>query len=386
MNVNLLGIHLRLRLGTTTAEPATPFIAEALRKVTVTTSDSDKERSGFQLTFHVGRVAAFDILDFRLLKNPLLQPFSRVGLTVTFNATVYPLMDGIITSVQLTPSAEPGASTLTVTGEDVSVMMDLEEAAKQFPGQNHASIVRDILKNYKNYFTVLDVGTSLKSVPEIKKDDSPDPKKKTPTKPTNMTDLGYIKDLAKKNGFAFYVEPLKAPNTNRAYWGPPERIAAPQKALNVNLGPQTNVESINFSYKALAAQKVAVMLKDGKEQVVESYPPLRGLLARKTAEMKVKKFYERPEGQEDKEALAEAQAQVSRALDEVVTVKGSLNALSYGAPLRPRTLVDLRGAGLSYDGTYYVKQVTHTLSKGEYKQEFTLTREGTGALLPFVRP
>ena len=39
-----------------------------------------------------------------------------------------------------------------------------------------------------------------------------------------------------------------------------------------------------------------------------------------------------------------------------------------------------------FDGFYYVKQVTHTSRRGSYKQSFTLTREGTGALAPVVVP
>jgi len=64
---------------------------------------------------------------------------------------------------------------------------------------------------------------------------------------------------------------------------------------------------------------------------------------------------------------------------------GELDALRYGDLLMPRALVDLRGAGYSNDGTYYVKSVTHTIKTGEYKQRFTLTREGIGALSPVVR-
>jgi hypothetical protein len=69
-----------------------------------------------------------------------------------------------------------------------------------------------------------------------------------------------------------------------------------------------------------------------------------------------------------------------------VTATGELNALQYGDLLRARGLVGLRGAGFSYDGFYYVKSVTHSIRKGEYKQRFTLTREGTGSLTPVVRP
>ena len=43
-------------------------------------------------------------------------------------------------------------------------------------------------------------------------------------------------------------------------------------------------------------------------------------------------------------------------------------------------IVGLRGAGYSYDGYYYVKSVGHTINRKEYKQSFSLAREGTGSL------
>ncbi len=46
----------------------------------------------------------------------------------------------------------------------------------------------------------------------------------------------------------------------------------------------------------------------------------------------------------------------------------------------------LRGAGLTYDGHYYVRSVTHSISRGAYKQRFMLTRDGVGATIPAVVP
>jgi hypothetical protein len=47
-------------------------------------------------------------------------------------------------------------------------------------------------------------------------------------------------------------------------------------------------------------------------------------------------------------------------------------------------LVGVRGAGLAYDGLYYVKSVTHKIKAGEYKQLFELTRNGLISTLPRV--
>jgi hypothetical protein len=35
--------------------------------------------------------------------------------------------------------------------------------------------------------------------------------------------------------------------------------------------------------------------------------------------------------------------------------------------------------GFNYDGLYYVKSVTHKINMGDYKQSFTITREGLGS-------
>jgi hypothetical protein len=59
--------------------------------------------------------------------------------------------------------------------------------------------------------------------------------------------------------------------------------------------------------------------------------------------------------------------------------QGQLDALRYGGVLHSRQQVGVRGVGETHDGSYYVKQVTHNIKRGEYKQSFSLKREGRGA-------
>src|SRR3954447_922164 len=116
----LLGVHLNLLVGPTVPIPATPDITEAVQSISVT--HNDEGRSGFQIVLQVGRAGPTDLLDYRLLLNPLLRPFSRVILIVLFNAMPRILIDGFITNQQFSPGSQPGTATLTLTGEDVSVM------------------------------------------------------------------------------------------------------------------------------------------------------------------------------------------------------------------------------------------------------------------------
>jgi hypothetical protein len=71
---------------------------------------------------------------------------------------------------------------------------------------------------------------------------------------------------------------------------------------------------------------------------------------------------------------------------EPVRGEGVLDTVRYGAALRARRLVGVRGVGHGYDGNYYVERVTHVLKAEQYLQKFSIRREGTGALLPVVVP
>ena len=67
-----------------------------------------------------------------------------------------------------------------------------------------------------------------------------------------------------------------------------------------------------------------------------------------------------------------------------VAASGTLDVLRYGRVLRAWMLVGVRGAGRAYDGLYYVDTVTHNLKRGEYKQNFTLSRDGLISITPRV--
>ena len=381
----ILGAHLTLLIGPTVPVPAPFTLTEALDSVQVTHNDTG--RSGFQLTFKVGRSGPLDLVDYPLLLNPLLRPFSRVILVVLLNTTPHVLMDGFITRQQLSPGTDPGTATLTLTGEDVSIMMDLEEKKAEHPAQPEAVIATVLLMQYMQYLLLPPLVIPAPSL------DVPSPMARIPAQ--HGTDLRYLNELAARFGYVFYVSPGPLPGQNKAYWGPPVRAGIPQPALSVNMGPQTNVSSISFSYDALAPTTVIDVVQDSdlnfsfpvialtntripplvsQPSPLFNLPNVRQSLLRDTSNLTITR------------AFARAQAQVDQSVDKVVTASGELDALQYGEILEARGLVGLRGAGYTNDGFYYVQSVTHSIKKGEYKQRFSLTREGTGALTPMVRP
>jgi len=380
--MSLANALLTLLMGPTIPLSAPRFMMEALQNVEVTHDDTG--RSGFQLSFEAGRSGPLALLDSPLLTSSRLKPFSRVVITITLNAMPRVLMDGIITSTEYSPGGPEGGSTFTATGEDVSVMMDLEEKSIEHPAQPELVIASKIILSYAQYGLI----PMVIPPPSV---DIPIPIERTPTQ--QGTDFEYLNEMAERFGYVFFIIPGPVPMTNTAYWGPPERVGLPQRALSVNQGLHSNVVSINFSYNALSATRLSGSVEDrrtNKSLPVQTFsglrlPPLVSQPAlNPLSKARTKKV--RYTGLDVMQAFSRAQGKTDSSVDNVATASGELDVLRYGSILWPRSLVGLRGAGYSYDGFWYVKRVTHKIKKGEYKQSFTLSREGMGSLTPLVVP
>jgi hypothetical protein len=375
------GVTLTLLTGPTLAVPAPPVVVDALERVEVTTSDS--ARSGFQLVFAAGRSGPADLPDFSLLRLPLLRPFHRVVLLVTFAGTPRVLMDGVITHREVTPGSTPGATRITVTGEDVSVMMDLEEKTVEHPAQDETVIATRIILSYP----------SLGLIPKVVPPSSVDPPIPVDRVPVQLgTDLAHLTAMARRFGFVFFVVAGPVPMTGTAYWGPPVRTGPPQRALSVELGADTNVQQISFRNDGLAPTQVVGDIQDrrtNEKMTVRSVgsrrPPLAAMPDWQVNLPNVRTTVFRESGLSTTQALARAQGRAEASTDSL-TATGHLDGLQYGDLLTARGLVGLRGAGQQHDGLYYVQRVTHTIQRGEYTQAFTLTREGLGSTTAVVSP
>lgn len=365
------GITLTVRIGKKTPKNVSRNFIDAIQSVEVI--HSDEGHSGFEIIFQIGRLGRRDQKDYRLVSDPLLEPGNRVILIVTLQAKAYLLMDGIITHQELSPSAEPGASTFTIKGEDVSVVMDRKESPVEHPQQDDKVIVEQILRKYRHYGVIADV-----TKPPVA---APSRQERIPVK--HGTDLNYIQELAELYSYVFYVEPGPKSEQNTAYWGPPKQPREqPQKALTINMGAFTNVDSINFQHNALEPTLVEGRVQDRKTNKIDNLtinksgrpslakkPSLNNQTLRRTTQFK-------QTGHLFSTAQTRAQSITNRSVDNAVSVRGELDTVRYGALLEIRQLVGLRGVGYRHDGVYYVKEVVHKLRKGEYKQSFTITREG----------
>lgn len=376
------GVRLTLLLGRAVPVPAPAALVEALDSVEVEHGDGDA--SGFRLTFHAGRPGGSASIDSAVVASPLLQAFTRVILLVTIGAVPRVLMDGVVTHHTYKPGDARGAGSLTVMGKDVSAMMDLHDVAVEHPGQPEAAIAAKILLSYAQY----GVTPLVVPPPSI---DVPLPIERTPVQ--KGTDLSYLREMAARFGYVFCVVPGPIPGQNVAYWGPPIRAGLPQRALRVDMGPDTNVRSVSFAHDALAPELILGSVQDRTTNVtvpVATIASLRVPLASRPdlfvnlPNVRTSRF--EASGVSAIQAFARAQGRTDASLDRVATATGELDATRYGDVLMPRSLVGVQGAGFHHDGFWYVKRVSHRIRRGEYAQSFTLSREGLGSLVPAVMP
>src|SRR5262245_23262893 len=137
----LNGLHLTLLIGPGVPVVPPKAVTDALVSAQV---NSDKERTGFQLTFAVGKDSP---LLAALLPAGYFDPLvTRVILMVTAGGLPQVLCDGVITRHELAPADDPGRATVTFTGEDLSVLMDVVELPfMRYPGMPDLAIVNAVL-------------------------------------------------------------------------------------------------------------------------------------------------------------------------------------------------------------------------------------------------
>jgi hypothetical protein len=372
-------IFLTLLLGPLVPVPAPAEVANALSSVQITIASG--QRSGFQLAFQVGSKS---LIATTLLPAGLFDPGVRAILVVTVNGVPNVLMDGIVMRQEFTPSNQPGQGTLTITGEDVSVMMGLIELkGVPYPAMSDELRVAAILAKYAMYGIVPMVIPSL--FPDLN----------LPIQKIDFqkgTDLDYINQLAKENGYVFYVTAGPAPGANIAYFGPEIRVGVPQPALNVNMDHATNVDSLSFSLDGSTREQLAIMIQEPLSKLNIPVPlpeisPFAPPLALKSAPALHFKFLEGAAKLNPARAIIAGMGKAIEAND-AVTASGQLDVTRYGHVLAARQLVGVRGSGPAYDGLYYVKSVTHNIDarKRDYKQSFQLARNGLVSLTPAVAP
>lgn len=370
----LKSVQLNLMMG-----PIFPFtvpraVLDALAEVEVKVDDVGQ--SGFKLTFSVDKQSPLQILFLLSGGVPLL--FMRTVIVATVNGVANVLIDGVITENHIAPGDKGSNSTLTLMGKDLTALMDQSKLSGfPFPACPAEARVALLLLKYSPFGVIPLVVPSVLLFVPLPIDQIPS---------QQGTDLQYIRSLAEQAGYVFYIDPGPKPGMSKAYWGPQIKVGPVQPALSSDMDAYTNVESLHFTFDQernkipliyIYNQETGVSIPIPMPPITPLNPPLgavpplpTNLLPPDLSPLR-DDLAKKPIPQAIMQGLAAAAQNA-----EVVSCEGSLDVTRYGGVLKARQLVGVRGAGPAFDGIYYVKRVTHKIKRGEYKQDFTLTRNG----------
>lgn len=369
------GVQLSLLIGPVPV-PAPREVVDALVHVKVE-NGSGETQSGFELSFELPLRSPLRTLF--LLTGGGGVPLMRVVLVVTLNGSAQSIIDGVMTNVETQPG-EGGVGKLVVKGKDLSALMDIIELPGiPFPAMPPSARVLLVLAKYAALGVIPMVIPSVLDIPPL-------PVQQIPQQ--RGSDYAYVKKLAGEAGYVFYLEPGPTPGTSKAYWGPEIRFGQPQPALTTGMDALTNVDQLSFDFDRERKTMPIVFFQEPVSKapigipipdITPMNPPL-GLvppLPPKIVKLDKTAHLSAPE------ALMAGLAYASQHSDSVFG-RGQLDVAKYGRLLKSRQLVGVRGAGLPFDGLYYVKSVTHEIERGAYKQGFTLARNGLVSTFPTV--
>ena len=183
------------------------------------------------------------------------------------------------------------------------------------------------------------------------------------------------------------VVPLKLSGTHGAGFGAMS-LGIPQPAISTNMGVHTNVENLSFSFNNNKGVQPVITIQEPFTKLPIPIPlpdfsllsPPLGVvpMLRKQFTFEADTSHLTPT-----KAILRGLGTASQA-NNGVTASGTLDVLRYGQILKAHRLVGVRGAGIAFNGLYFVESVTHDIAPGHYKQSFGLSRNALVSNVPRI--
>lgn len=281
------------------------------------------------------------------------------------------LINAYIIETNATFANQPGSSILNVVAMDPTVLMNLEEKVKPWPNMSDSDVANAIFSSPEYKFTPIIDATKWRR------------QENDQTMIQRGTDIQFLQQLARRNGFEVYVETDGLTGAVEGHFHGPRLNLPPQGVLSVNMRDATNVNSFNARFDMLqpsTAQATNLDVESRENQQAQVGSTRLTALGRETALTAQRQRRVLP-SQTGLTRTGELQAYAQAVADQsalAITAEGELNTVAYGGLMRAKRPILVRGAGNQFSGTYYVERVHHILTPDSYKQNFTLRRNAVG--------
>ncbi len=293
-------------------------------------------------------------------------PWKKIVIEAHFGRESEEVLRGYIRDVKSDHPQDMSASSVTVSGQDESILLDREHVRRVWSREDEqlsdGQIASEIARRHGLTPEVED-GLHNAGLNQ------------------DGTDIDFVKRRAQANGYELFVR------QGTLHFGGPQLEGEPQPTIMVYAGVTTNCLSFQTSFDGHKPDRVKVVRATtaGVDQETEVFTPNLPLLGRTAANsesMGLPPFewsMNQPSGSTRAEADARAQA-TANAHAWKIEASGELDGPLYRHVLLTHQTVDVDGVGTVDGGRYYVSEVTHTFSLNGYRQRFKALRNATGML------
>ena len=355
--MSLDGVRYMLLIGDV---PAPPELLAAVQEIEIDCSLA--EASVFRLRFGITKT---EVGDWSILEVDPFLPLTPVSIRIQQGyEPPLAIINGFVTQHAVSFADQPGSSTLDVIGMDATLLMNMSETVAAWPNMADSEIAAAIF-GQNEIVPSVDATAPVLIEPDA-------------TTIQRGTDIRFLRRLARRNGFDCYVQPDPFTGLDIGYFQSRTLEGIPEAVLSVNFGVDTNVREFNLTYELV---RPTAATATGLDTLTKTTQPafalttlelplgLEGTLAR-----------ELPPGEvlpADTGLMrtAELQRFLQAAVDRSSWALAATGTVGSDVPvLAPGGLVNIRGLGWLYNGSYFVTRVRHQIAAGDYTQRFEAER------------
>lgn len=300
-----------------------------------------------------------------------MRPFTRARVEIKLGDSDFvPLIDGPVVGNDTERSAIPGKSMVTLVVHDDSALLNREEEITPHEGTD-SDIARQLFQ-----------AANLGGTPDI------DPAEAQPSNPSATvmqrgTKMQLLRSLARRHGdFHAYVLPGREPGQSIGCFKrlPTQTDGLPPLIL---IGEDRNLASFDLRHNARSAADVSAATLSIRDKTIttsrSSYRDAR-LIGDEPATGIAQPARRRlPPGQNDTVDLDSATAGAAADSGFSLEATGSVLPLCYTGVLAPYRMVEARISDSKYSAKYVIFKVTHTLTRSQYTQSFTVRGNATSS-------
>jgi hypothetical protein len=337
--------------------------------------DSLGDATWVEVYERVGRPTAFRIRfefeagssDFGRLTDSRLDAGSELSILVPGNGGNECLVKGPVGSQRIHFEHGGAGSYVEVQGHDSTIAMDRQAQSTMWTDVNDSDAVSSILMSYS---MVADVESTSAGHYENKH-----------ALVQRESDLSFVRRLARRNGFAFWVS-CDAVGIQTAHFKKPPVDASPSLDLLINR-TSPNLALLDLTWDVNRPTSV-----EGKQVDLNTLEDLDG--GTSTSPLSAMAASDLASITGDTRSIflsapvddaGDLQSRSAGALVDsyfFIRATGETSREQLGRPVRAHTVVNVEGAGSRHSGRYFVGGVRHTIDAAKHRMELELLRNAWG--------